>query len=63
MVTRLRSAVGLLVEYPRIGREGERAGTREFVIPQTPFIVVYRLRGDVAEILRVRHGAQEWPPR
>ncbi len=51
--------------HPYLGRAGEHVpGTRELVIPGTPFIVVYRVReaDDTVQVLRVRHGAQEWPP-
>jgi plasmid stabilization system protein ParE len=26
-----------------------------------PYIVVYRIKADVIEILRILHGAQKWP--
>jgi toxin ParE1/3/4 len=53
--------VGRLAEYPRSGRRGRVKGTRELVVSGTPYIVVYRvLAGDVT-ILRVLHGAQQWP--
>ena len=35
-----------------------RKGTRELVSP--PYVIVYRLHEDVAEILRIWHGAQDW---
>ncbi|MHB8529627.1 MAG: type II toxin-antitoxin system RelE/ParE family toxin [Caulobacteraceae bacterium] len=50
-----------LALYPNLGREGRVAGTRELVIPRTPFIAVYRLGPDQVEILRLLHGAQRWP--
>ncbi len=53
---------GILDDQPRIGRPGRVAGTREFVVTGTPFILVYRVRGGEVEILRVLHGAQQWPP-
>jgi hypothetical protein len=38
-------------------------GTRELVISRTPFIAVYRLLGTQGiEVLRLMHGAQQWPP-
>jgi toxin ParE1/3/4 len=36
------------------------SGTRELVIPKTPFIVPYRLQQNVIQILRDYHGAQRW---
>jgi plasmid stabilization system protein ParE len=50
----------LLRSNPMIGRKGRIIGTRELVLPGTPYVVVYRLRNDV-EILAVVHGARQWP--
>lgn len=54
----------LLIEHPNMGRAGRRAGTREMVVQRTPYILVYRVRPrlDRIEVLRVLHGAQQWPP-
>jgi toxin ParE1/3/4 len=53
----------LLPLNPQIGRPGRVPGTRELVIPKTPFIVPYRLQGRTIEVLRVYHGARRWPER
>jgi toxin ParE1/3/4 len=36
-------------------------GTRELVIAGLPWIVVYRVTGGTIEVVRVLHGAQQWP--
>ena len=51
----------LLGKHPHIGRPGRVSGTRELVIPSTPFIVPYRVMSDEIQILRVIHGARNWP--
>jgi toxin ParE1/3/4 len=51
----------LLSANPFIGRIGEIKGTRELVIPGTPYIVAYRVRDTQIEILFVQHGARKWP--
>jgi toxin ParE1/3/4 len=51
----------LLPANPEMGRPGRVPGTRELVIPRTPFIVPYRLRGRTIQVLRVFHGARRWP--
>lgn len=56
----LRAASGLH-DFPNIGRLGRRRGTRELVVPGSPFIVAYKVRRDVIEILRVFHGSRRWP--
>ena len=56
----LDAADGLL-EHPEMGRVGRVRGTRELVISQTPYLIVYRLRRKHIQILRVLHGRQLWP--
>ena len=53
----------LLPDNPRIGRAGRVPGTRELVIPRTPYIVPYRLQRTTIQILRVYHAARRWPDR
>lgn len=56
-----RKTERLLSTNPFIGRVGEIEGTRELVIPGTPYIVAYRVRDSGVEILFVQHGARQWP--
>jgi len=58
---RIAHQVGLLLQHPQMGRPGRKPGTRELVISRTPFIVIYRIKGERIELLRVLHGAQQWP--
>lgn len=51
----------LLPNNPHIGRPGRVPGTRELVIPRTPYIVPYRVQRSAIQILRVYHGARRWP--
>ena len=51
----------LLPNHPQMGRPGRVPGTRELVIPKTPFLVPYRLQRNTIQILRVHHGARRWP--
>ena len=59
---RIARQVTQLIEYLELGRVGRTQGTREMVISRTPFIVVYRIMGARVELLRVLHGALQWPP-
>ncbi|WP_372353143.1 type II toxin-antitoxin system RelE/ParE family toxin [Pararhizobium sp. YC-54] len=36
-------------------------GTRELVVPGTPYIAAYRVGETQIEILFVQHGARQWP--
>jgi len=59
----LQNVEQLLPENPHMGRPGRMPGTRELVIPQTPYIVPYRVQREIIQILRVYHGARRWPDR
>ncbi len=53
----------ILVENPHIGRSGRVSGTREFVVPKTPFIIPYRVESGTLHILRIYHAARRWPEK
>ena len=57
----LQNIEQLLPNNPPMGRPGRVPGTRELVIPKTPFVMPYRLQRNVIQILRVYHGARRWP--
>jgi len=52
-----------LLLFPDSGRLGRVPGTRELIVPGTSYLIVYQLAGDVIRLLRILHGAQEWPGR
>jgi addiction module RelE/StbE family toxin len=63
MVARIRDAVSRLARLPAYGRPGRVVGTRELVIAGTPYIVPYRVKGEVVQIITILHSAQRWPER
>lgn len=58
---RIAARVAKLARFPESGRPGRVVGTREMPVTRTPYIVVYRISGNIIRILRVLHGAQMWP--
>lgn len=54
-------APAALLTFPDRGRLGKKEGTRELVMSSLPYIVVYTMRGDVIYVVRILHGAQQWP--
>ncbi|MHB8747496.1 MAG: type II toxin-antitoxin system RelE/ParE family toxin [Gammaproteobacteria bacterium] len=61
MGRRALEAVEYLNQHPALGRLGRVRGTRELVVSGTPFLVVYRVRLDTVQVLRVLHHARKWP--
>lgn len=58
---RILTAIDRLARHPNLGRPGRVPDTRELVVPGTPYLVPYRVRGDAVQILRIFHGARKWP--
>jgi toxin ParE1/3/4 len=61
MDERITGSVEFLLDFPESGRLGRVKGTRECVVPRSPYIAAYTVTGEVIRILRVLHGAQLWP--
>ena len=45
---------------PTLYKPGRMKGTREIIV-RPNYVMVYRVIGDVVEMLRVLHAAQQWP--
>ena len=52
--------VDMLMQHPQMGRLGRKKGTRELVISRTPFVAVYRVKGDTIQIVRLLHSSQQF---
>jgi toxin ParE1/3/4 len=60
-INKVLEAVKRLPENPAMGKSGRVAKTRELVVAGTPYIVIYRVKNNRLEILRIFHGARQWP--
>ena len=60
LAKRVWDAANNLSVHPEIGRQGHVEGTREWLVSQTPYLIVYRVKGDTVEILRIWHGRRNW---
>ncbi|MEJ2117615.1 MAG: type II toxin-antitoxin system RelE/ParE family toxin [Alphaproteobacteria bacterium] len=55
------NAAARLGRYPKLGRSGKIAGTREF-IPHESYRLVYEIHDDTVWVLALVHTAKQWPP-
>ena len=64
LLERVMSSVDALVHQPGIGRPGRIANTRELIIPDTRYLIPYRVTGNppAVQILRVFHTSRRAPP-
>jgi toxin ParE1/3/4 len=60
---RILKAVDRLQSHPEMGQPGRIIGTRELVVPDTPYIIPYRVRRERLELIAVFHARQKWPVR
>lgn len=63
VVARVLEAVTQLANQPGLGRPGRVPSTRELVVPRTRYVVPYRVKRDIVEILRVFHTSRRLPKR
>jgi toxin ParE1/3/4 len=60
---RIRTSIERLADNPSLGRPGRVLDTRELMVTGTPYLVPYTVSDNEIVILRVLHGAQQWPQR
>jgi toxin ParE1/3/4 len=63
IVEKIVNAATLLKDQPGLGRAGRVPGSKELVVPGTPYIVPYRVKDDTIQVLRVYHTSRKWPDR
>ena len=61
LILRIYLAPSALKIFPSQGRTGRISGTRELTLPSLPYVIVYKVSNDAVHILRILHGARQWP--
>ncbi len=59
---RLDQAIELIAQQPNIGHSSPDHLAREWSVPGLPYVLPYRVQGDVIEILRIFHTSRLRPP-
>jgi addiction module RelE/StbE family toxin len=57
----VEAAAHRLRDLPLLGAPMPQGG-RRLQVPRTPFRLIYRVSDDEVVVLRVWHGARQWPP-
>ena len=57
----IQAAIGRILAFPKLGAPCRR-GERRLPVSGTPYLIVYRATRETVVILRVWHGARQWPP-
>jgi plasmid stabilization system protein ParE len=60
-VQAILASVDHLASFPATGREGRLPGTREWVLPDRPYLIPYRVRQGCLQVLRIFH-TRRLPP-
>jgi plasmid stabilization system protein ParE len=57
----IRATIGLLADFPNIGRERPELDARSLGIPHYPYTVYYRIEGDAIWIVHIRDDRRRPP--
>lgn len=60
-VERIYKAPEHLATLPGAGKPGRMPNTREWLVKDTPYALIYRVKDNVVQILRVMHGNRQFP--
>jgi addiction module RelE/StbE family toxin len=61
LILKIQNAASQLENYPFMGKSGRVEGTRELIISNSPYIIIYRIQEESVEILRVLHTSKRYP--
>lgn len=62
IIERVFLCVDQIAENPLFGKPGQVFETREKKVADTPLRIIYRVDGDVIQVLFIPHDRQQWPP-
>lgn len=60
-ISKIQKGVQQIQKYPQVGKKGRVQETKEFIIPNSFYIIIYREKNSTIEILSILHTARKWP--
>lgn len=61
LIIKIQNAANQLQNYPFMGKNGRVEGTRELIISNSPYILIYRIKEETVEVLRILHTSKFYP--
>jgi plasmid stabilization system protein ParE len=61
VIVRVMQTLDLLASEPRIGHPGRVKGTYEFLVLNTPYIIVYMVEGNELIVVSFLHTSRRYP--
>ncbi|MDB9536067.1 type II toxin-antitoxin system RelE/ParE family toxin [Dolichospermum planctonicum CS-1226] len=61
LIIKIQNAANQLQNYPFMGKNGRVEGTRELIISNSPYILIYRIKEESVEVLRILHTSKRYP--
>lgn len=61
LIIKIQNAANQLQKYPFMGKNGRVEGTRELIISNSPYILIYRVKEESVEVLRILHTSKRYP--
>lgn len=61
VLNKIENMIDYLADHPQLGRIGKVIGTRELIVPDTPYIIAYKIDQQVIDILAIIHSKTRWP--
>ncbi|MFN5954008.1 MAG: type II toxin-antitoxin system RelE/ParE family toxin [Dolichospermum sp.] len=61
LIIKIQNAANQLQKYPFMGKNGRVEGTKELIISNSPYILIYRVKEESVEVLRILHTSKRYP--
>ena len=60
IIDRVETAPAPLLDFPELGSP-TTSGARKWLVPKTPYLLLYDVNGDTIEVVAVQHVRSNWP--
>lgn len=61
LIIKIQNAANQLQKYPFMGKNSRVECTKELIISNSPYILIYRVKEESVEVLRILHTSKRYP--